>query len=378
VPIVLITESLLSRTTAADGRILRDRMLSGFCVRLNARKRTFLIATSVQGKQFRMMLGYWPLMSVDEARAQAMEVLRKCRSGERPMRPVTQDLPTLRDAYEAYCRDKKIKQSSQKRYESFYRTHFAEWLDRPVTDMRHGAFAEHCRDFAQTKGSALVELGRGTVGAVIKYINAVHGLSLESPFVKLGAVGLLPERTQPRARVLQESELPQWRAAVETLAERPRDYLFFVLLTGLRRNEARELRARDVDLPGGVLTIPETKNGKVHTLPITPLIRMILVRRCDGLKPNDQLFKGVSAEHVAQMAMRAGAPRFMLHDLRKMLASIGQRQGVSDAVMRRILNHTPPKGDVLHRHYVGLGLEDVADTLAAVQVKLLNAKINTQ
>ena len=35
--IVLISESLLLRATAADGRILRDRMLSGFCVRLNAR-----------------------------------------------------------------------------------------------------------------------------------------------------------------------------------------------------------------------------------------------------------------------------------------------------------------------------------------------------
>ena len=47
VPIVMISESLLRRSTASDGRILRDRVLSGFGVRLNARKRTFLIATSV-------------------------------------------------------------------------------------------------------------------------------------------------------------------------------------------------------------------------------------------------------------------------------------------------------------------------------------------
>lgn len=67
--IVLISESLLQRASACDGRILRDRMLSGFCVRLNARKRTFLIATSVAGKQFRMMLGHWPLMTVEGARS---------------------------------------------------------------------------------------------------------------------------------------------------------------------------------------------------------------------------------------------------------------------------------------------------------------------
>ena len=134
--IVLISESLLMRATATDGRILRDRMLSGFGVRLNARKRTFLVATSVRGQQFRMMLGYWPLMSVEEARSKAMEVLRKCRNGERPSRRVPQDLPTLREAYGAYCSTKGIKASSQRRYESFYRTHFGAWLDQPV-DIRY-------------------------------------------------------------------------------------------------------------------------------------------------------------------------------------------------------------------------------------------------
>lgn len=79
-PIVLISESLLLGSTITDGRILRDRVLCGLCVRMNARKRTFKVATSVGGKQFRMVLGYWPLMSVDEARTMAMEVLRECRA----------------------------------------------------------------------------------------------------------------------------------------------------------------------------------------------------------------------------------------------------------------------------------------------------------
>jgi hypothetical protein len=237
--IVLISESLLMRSTYTDGRILRDRVLSGFGVRLNARKRTFLVATSVRGKQFRMMLGYWPLMSVEEARGKAMDVLRQCRNGEQPSRKVPQDLPTLREAYIAYCKAKGIKPSSQRRYESFYRTHFGDWLDQPVDHMGHGAFSEHCHDFAQNTGKSLVELGRGVIGAVIKYVNAVYGQNIQSPFVRLAAAGLLPERTQPRARVLQESELPQWREAVDKLGERQRDYLYLVIYTGLRRNEAR-------------------------------------------------------------------------------------------------------------------------------------------
>lgn len=368
--IVLISESLLLRSTATDGRILRDRVLSGFGVRLNARKRTFLVATSVRGQQFRMMLGYWPLMSVEEARSKAMEVLRQCRNGERPSRKVPQDLPTLREAYIGYCKTKGIKPSSQRRYESFYRTHFGDWLDQPVDHMGHGAFAEHCHDFSQNTGKSLVELGRGVIGAVIKYVNAVYGLNIQSPFIRLAAAGLLPERTQPRTRVLQESELPQWREAVDKLGERQRDYLYLVIYTGLRRNEARDLRRMDIDLAEGVLSVPETKTGRPHTLPITERMKAILERRCAGLAPEDLLFKGVSAEHLWNMAQRQGAPRFMLHDLRKMVATVGQKLGVGDAVLRRILNHIAPKTDVLNRHYVGLTSEDVLEGLQRIQIEM--------
>lgn len=370
-PIVLISESLLRRSTAGDGRILRDRVLCGFCVRLNARKRTFLVATSVQGEQFRMMLGHWPLMSVDEARAKALEVIRECRAGRMPSRPAAAELPTMREALAAYCDAKSIKSSSRKRYNSLMRTHFGDWLDRSVSDLGSRAFAEHCHAFAQTKGAALVEVGRGIVTALIKYINAVHGLALDSPFNRLAAAGLMPDRAQPRTRVLQEADLPAWKLAVDKLGEKQRDFLCLTLYTALRRNECRELRRVQIDLTKGVLSIPETKNGKPHSLPITPLMREILERRCKGLGDQDELFAGVSAEHLSNMAMRAGSPRFMLHDLRKLVATVGERLGLSSAVMRRILNHTAPKTDVLHRHYVGLGVADVADGLTLIQGEMI-------
>lgn len=42
-PIVLISESLLRRSTATGGHLLRDRVLCGCYVRMNAGKRTFRI-----------------------------------------------------------------------------------------------------------------------------------------------------------------------------------------------------------------------------------------------------------------------------------------------------------------------------------------------
>lgn len=191
-----------------------------------SRKKTFRVATSVGGKQLRMNLGYWPLMSVEQARELAMQALADCRRGVRPTRPVPPSLavtaPTLRLLYRDCCRAKGIKASSQKRYAPLFKTHFGDWPERPVWDCALPEFSAHCRAFASSRGSALVELCRGVIGALVKYANALHGLSLP-PFVKLSACGLLPERTRPRARVLQASEPGAWLAAVDQLPQRQRD-----------------------------------------------------------------------------------------------------------------------------------------------------------
>lgn len=121
---------------------------------------------------------------------------------------------------------------------------------------------------------------------------------------------------------------------------------------------------------GGHWSVPETKTGRPHTLPLTPVIKTLLERRCAGLQDEDLLFKGVSADHLWAMAMRLGSPRFMLHDLRKLLATVGQKLGVSDAVLRRILNHTAPKTDVLNRHYVGLTERDIHKGLVKIQCEI--------
>ena len=70
------------------------------------------------------------------------------------------------------------------------------------------------------------------------------------------------------------------------------------------------------------------------------------------------------------MAERARAPGFMLHDLRKLLATTGEKLGFSDAILRRILNHVAKRSDTLYRHYVALSEADIAMPLAAIQARL--------
>ena len=59
------------------------------------------------------------------------------------------------------------------------------------------------------------------------------------------------------------------------------------------------------------------------------------------------------------------------HNLRKLVATVGEKLGLGDSVLRRILNHTAPRSDVLHRHYVRLNSGDVAEALMAIQLALV-------
>jgi hypothetical protein len=60
----------------------------------------------------------------------------------------------------------------------------------------------------------------------------------------------------------------------------------------------------------------------------------------------------------------------MFHHQRKLVANVGGKLGLRNAVLRRILNHTALKSDVLHRHYVRLCEADVARAMVQIQVAL--------
>lgn len=108
-----------------------------------------------------------------------------------------------------------------------------------------------------------------------------------------------------------------------------------------------------------------------HALPITPIMKEILERRIEATA-DDKIFDGMSAEHVSSMAQRAGAPRFMLHDLRKMFATVGEKIGVRESVLRGLLNHVAKKSDTLNRHYVQLAISDLQAPLATIQESLIS------
>src|SRR5262249_47746174 len=86
-----------------------------------------------------------------------------------------------------------------------------------------------------------------------------------------------PKGTKPRERVLSGSETKTlWEACEGSKAGEFGHLVKLLLLTGCRREEIGELRWSWFAPDLTSFTVPKTKNGRAHTVPITPLMRSIL------------------------------------------------------------------------------------------------------
>ena len=121
-----------------------------------------------------------------------------------------------------------------------------------------------------------------------------------------------------RNTVIKPHELGPWLKAVENLASDWGDYFLFLLLTGLRREEALGLRWADVDFVGRTFIVRDTKNHRDHELPISTAALAILLQQGIGNtirvsltpEPNESRTKEVvvAQEILQTMGIRSFTP----------------------------------------------------------------------
>src|SRR5262249_30506671 len=147
-----------------------------------------------------------------------------------------------------------------------------------------------------------------------------------------------------RDRVLTNDELRAvWNAADELAYPFGRTVQLLVL-TGARKNEIAQLAWKEVQDTEIRLAGDRTKNGEVHTIPLSPPARDILANlprigreyafTVSGVKPIIGWAKAkVSIDKRAQIAP------WRLHDLRRTVATGMQRLGVGLQVTEEVLGH---------------------------------------
>lgn len=149
-------------------------------------------------------------------------------------------------------------------------------------------------------------------------------------------------RVERRQTVLQPHQIAPWWAAVMALGnDAHRDYLLTLLLTGLRKEEARGLAWADVDLIAKTLTVRDTKNHSAHTLPIGPYLAAMLNAR-ERLGP--LVFTSTHGQvgnlrYALESIAKASGIKFMVHDLRRTFATVAESLDIPAYALKALLNH---------------------------------------
>jgi integrase len=209
----------------------------------------------------------------------------------------------------------------------------------PVDQITRKDLAARLLAVAKTSGASTAILLRSSLSQLFSWAMTM-GLIEVNPVV--GA--FKPERPASRDRVLDNAELAAiWKSVDEF------DYgkvVRLLILTGCRRSEIAGMRWSEFNDDMSTWTLPKerAKNGTALTLPVTPLMAEIIksVLHRDGF---DVLFgrrhAGFTGWSVSKQMIdeKLGLKEWVLHDIRRSVATGLSKLGVQPHVIEAMLNH---------------------------------------
>ncbi|MBA3007769.1 MAG: integrase family protein [Proteobacteria bacterium] len=426
-PVIHITKTTVEKLPLLEsGRVdYSDDVLKGFGVRISTTCKTYFTIRRVNGKQVRTKIDTTDKITAEMARKRAEGTLADMgrgvdpNEGKRQARKEKKEEDrqkiTLQAALDEYLQKGKLKPRTIETYRNLCRLYLADWLERPAAEItrdmvktRHLAIASGKRERQRLtkkvtptgdkeiapplRREAAADNCMRTLRAVLNY--AFEDEEGGTPY--MNPVNILSSRkrkawyqVERRRTLIKNSELPAWFRAVSGLDNTiMRDYLLFLLFTGLRRQEAATLQWKQVDFQEGCFTIVETKNSDPHTLPLSGYLQALLTDRKEGLKTELTEAKAALADagklplkqqqaafnRVALAESRLASqyvfpgegktgyivePRraigevtaitgikFSCHDLRRTFATLAESLDLSSYTVKALLNHKQQLGDV--------------------------------
>lgn len=297
--------------TPFGGSLYLKRRPNGRC--------SWVLRTRIGGKWQVRQLGDWPTVGLHLAR-QRGEAGRASLGRADANSTVSHALETFKREYigTRYRTDAARKESGA-------------LLDKALTAVANRALpglrrldltgaVQQLADRPNTAAKSLALLKQFTGWAVAR------GLLEVDPLGGVTAKRLGLQAYAPRERVLAPSELQQlWKR------EDPDSRILkFCALTACRIGEALQWAPDQVR--GNVWTIPDTKSGRPHTVPLTS--------QAAGLLPLPAPMPAYSS--IAQR-LQQGGHGWTAHDLRRTAATIMREVGIPVHDVEAVLNHAPPR-----------------------------------
>ena len=405
------TRLLDSLTTNKDREIWHDTQVQGLSLKVsNVGNKTFFVRKRMEGvtKQLYFTIGKYPSTTIGQARQQAREKIVLAQSGVNPTLiksdNVTRKTLTLEKVFEDYQRSRgaNLEMSTIKGYKSIIDNQLGDWKQTPLTEIKrsmiedrflevsHGTVKFINKEGSPTRANTMVRVLR----AIYNYAMRQYVDSNEEPLILHNPTVIISHnkawnREKSRIGIVEEYKLKEWYQGIMKLPEHDknkrdgnssevaRDFFIFLLFTGLRRNEALELKWEDIDFQDNSFMIEDTKNHERHKMPLTKVLIDVLERRkndtgnpyvFEGEKPNSHL---TPPKKQIEKARELMGFHFTNHDLRRTFTTTANRLNFNKYIIDRLVNHknTEDSRDVTKR-YIILDIEDLREPMNQISEAL--------
>lgn len=372
----------------------RDAKIDGLVIEvMPSGAKIFRVYKKIKGRAspVSVSLGRFPVVSIENARKQAIEALDSLASGVNPnekRRAEINSEVTLQQVFDDYVKTKRLQPSTLRGYSAVMKTHLKAYAARPLKSLDEAFVKEqHAKISRTAPGQADLSFRflralfnfakfeyRGLDNEVFFAYNPVHILSHLKMWNQLA-------RRQTR---LTQAQLPAFFRALRTVsasgdhfASTCCDLVEMALLTGLRRGELLSLEWAAVDRVNRSYYLSRTKNGDPLELPISAALSVLIERRYK-LRLNDTyVFSAANAHGVVREPKKVinkieliSGVTFTMHDLRRTFTTIGESLNLGSYTLKRLLNHRVQRNDVT-AGYTVLTPEELREPSQRIESRLL-------
>ena len=336
----------------------RDSALIGFGLRVSSGgTKSFIVERRVNGKVKRRTIGNYGTITPEQARKMAYEQLNKMVHDVDPIEENKQqqvEKITLEKALDDYIQTRKdLKPSTIKDYNKCLNCYLSDWKQKRLLDITKDMVEDRHREIGQrteSKANATMRVLRAIFNHSINKYEDSRG----EPLIKVNPVSRLSQNRawypdKRKTTLLKSHELKPWYNAVMQLnQEVTRDYLLFLLFTGLRRSEASSLTWKDIDFKDRTFTVLETKNKDPHTMPMSDFLMDLLMRR-SSYGESEWVFPSPLTDGplkeprtaISRVVELCGIS-FTCHDLRRTFITIAESLDIPAYALKKLMNHRDP------------------------------------
>ena len=369
-------------------KFYRDSELRGFGLKVTEHNKIFIVERRVNGKPKRVTIGaYGAPWTPDNARSKAQQLLAEMAGGELPTEKKRQERVkgiTLGEAFRQYVQVRDLTPKTIKEYQRTVDLYLADWADRPLASITREKVSERFSNLAEERGAATANVVMRALRAILNFALHQYGTA-ERPLLRENPVLTLShtrawKRIPRRQGCLRPADFGPWVAAVQELDNATlRDYLLFLLFTGLRREEAASLTWEQVDLANRMVTITNTKNHDPLELPLPEFMMDLLTQRREeaGQAGSPFVFSSSGVKGYVQeprkalgaVAKKTGVS-VPIHDLRRTFMTIADSLDISAYALKRLVNHRTDRGDVT-AGYIVSGVERLREPMERIAEEIL-------